>query len=165
MLPKQMESALNTQIEEELFASYLYLSMSAYCHSLNFKGFANWMRMQAGEEREHAMKLYDYIIERGGRVELEAMKKPAHSFSSIIETFSDALAHEKKVSTQINKLYEQAEKLKDYPSRIMLQWFITEQVEEEMNAEEIVQKLKFVGNDKNGLLLLDRDLGSRQKKS
>lgn len=163
-LEKNVQKALNDQINKELFSSYLYLSMSAYCESENFPGCAKWLSVQSEEEREHAMKIYKYIHERGGRVELDAIDKPKSDFKNLSQLFSQVLEHEQKVSTSITALYEISLKANDYPTQFMLQWFVTEQVEEEKNANEIVDLLKKVGDSPVSLMMFDRQLGARTGK-
>lgn len=161
MLSKSMLKALNEQINHELFSSYLYLSMSAHFQEANLPGFAHWMALQSKEEYEHAMKIFRYITERNGRVILDAIDKPPTEFKKPLEVMKQVLEHEKKVSGLINRLYEMAVKEKDYPTQVMLQWFITEQVEEEKTAGDIIEQLKMVGDMPAGLIMLDRQLGAR----
>jgi len=161
MINKTMQDAMNEQINKEMFSSYLYLSMAAYFEDKNLPGFANWMRVQADEEREHAMKFYDFIIERGGRVQLKAIDAPKSDWGSNLEVVEEVAAHEAKVTASINELYELALKEKDYPSQIMLQWFISEQVEEESNAAEIVASLKMIEARETAVLQLDHRLAKR----
>ncbi len=161
MLSKTIQNALNEQIKNELFSSYLYLSMSAYCAESNLPGFASWMRVQSGEENTHAMKFFSYILERNGHIELQPLDKPQSKFASPMELFKQVLDHEKKVTGMINSLYELAVKEKDYPTQIMLEWFITEQLEEEKTAGEIIQLLTMVGSNGPALLMLDRQLAAR----
>ncbi|MFA5835067.1 MAG: ferritin [Bacteroidota bacterium] len=163
-LEKNVLKAMNEQVNKELFSSYLYLSMSAYCVSENYPGCAKWLSVQSEEEREHAMKIYHYIHERGGRVELETIDKPKGDFKNLSQLFTQVLEHEQKVSASITALYETAMKTNDYPTQIMLQWFITEQVEEEKNATEIVDLLKKVGDSPVSLMMFDRQLGARTGK-
>lgn len=160
MLSKKLETALNQQITRELYSIYAYLSMSAFCEEQNLPGFASWLRIQSAEENTHAMKFYDYILDRGGHIVLGAIDKPPSGFASVLDAFEQAFAHEKKISGHINDLYEIAINEKDYPTQVMLQWFIEEQVEEEKIVTDIVEQLKMVGDDKRILLLLDRQLGS-----
>ncbi|HEY5731397.1 MAG TPA: ferritin [Anaerolineales bacterium] len=162
MINKVMQDAMNEQINKELFSSYLYLSMAAYFEDKNLPGFANWMRIQANEEREHAMKFYDFILERGGRVELKAIDAPKTDWGSNLEVVEEVAAHEAKVTASINELYELALKEKDYPSQVMLQWFITEQVEEESNAAEILASLKMIEARETAVLQLDHRLSKRK---
>lgn len=155
-------TALNDQINHELYSAYLYLSMAAYFESKNLPGFATWMKVQAQEETGHAMKFYDFIMARGGVVTLKAIAQPPADFKSPLEVFRQSLEHEKKVTALINKLYEQALTDKDYPAQVMLQWFINEQVEEEKNASEIIARLEMIGDSKGSLLYLDHELGKRK---
>jgi ferritin len=161
MLSKSMLRALNEQVNHELYASYLYLSMSAHFQNANLPGFAHWMALQSKEEYEHAMKIFNYITARNGRVLLDAIDKPPTEFKKPLEVMKQVLEHEQKVSGFINRLYELAVKEKDYPTQVMLQWFITEQVEEEKTAGDIIEQLKMVGDMPAGLIMLDRQLGSR----
>jgi ferritin len=161
MIGKAMQDAMNEQINKELFSSYLYLSMAAYLETKNLPGFAHWMRVQESEEREHAMKFYDFIIERGGQVVLKAIDAPKIEWNSTMEIVEEVATHEAKVSASINGLYELALQEKDYPAQIMLQWFITEQVEEEKNAAEIVASLKMIEAHETAVLQLDHRLGKR----
>lgn len=161
MLSKAMLKALNEQVTHEFYAAHLYLSMSAHFESENLPGFARWMELQSKEEHGHAMKIYKYIHDRDDRVTLEAIDKPPASFKKPIDVMKMALEHEKKVTGLINRLYELALKEKDYPTQVMLQWFITEQVEEEKTALDIIELLKQVGDAPAGLIMLDRQLGAR----
>ena len=161
MISKTMQDAMNDQINKELFSSYLYLSMAAYFEDKNLPGFAHWMRIQEAEEREHAMKLYDYLLERGGKVTLRAIDAPKTEWSSTLEVAQEVAAHEAKVTASIHALYETALKEKDYPAQVMLQWFITEQVEEEKNAAEIVATLKLIEERGTAVLMLDHRLSKR----
>lgn len=162
MLSKKMLSALNDQIQHELASAYIYLSMSAYFQAENLPGFSQWMRLQFEEEMIHAFKFYDFILSRGERVELQAIEAPAAAYDSPLAAFEKALAHEQKITGDINKLYKLASEENDYPSLSMLQWFIDEQVEEEQNVGAVVDDLKRVQGSSQGLLLLDRELGQRQ---
>ena len=161
MFSKKMEAALNAQVNEELFSSYIYLSMSAYLESVSLKGHANWMRMQAKEELVHAMKFYDYIIERGGKVVLDTIKAPQTKWKSSLDAFEDAYKHEQYITNKINKLVDLANSQKDHATSSMLKWFVDEQVEEEASADEIVQKLKLAKNSPNAVFMLDQELGKR----
>jgi len=161
MLSKNVSDVMNEQINNEFYAAYIYLSMSAYFESLNLPGFARWMRAQALEETEHAMKFFDHINDRGGRVALQPIAAPPVEFDSPLAAFEAAHAHEKKVTAMINNIYNIVLKENDYPARSMLQWFVDEQVEEEKNALDIVEQLKMIGDNKMGLLMLDRELGQR----
>ncbi|MDP2600178.1 MAG: ferritin [Deltaproteobacteria bacterium] len=160
-LNKKMEGALDAQLQLEAYSSYLYLSMSAFCHSINLKGFGHWMRQQSHEEHHHAMKIFDYMVERGNWVSLLALEKPAHAFKSVRDVIESSLAHEQKVTAQIHKLYELAGQQKDYATQMMLQWFITEQVEEEATVKEILEKLKRISDKGSAILYLDKELGKR----
>jgi ferritin len=161
MLSKTIQDAMNQQIKNELYSAYLYLSMSAYCEAANLPGFAHWMRMQAQEEEAHAMKFYDFIHERGGRVVLQAIDQPPVEFPSPLAVFEQTLEHEQKVTAMIHDLYALAVEEKDYASQVFLQWFVTEQVEEEDSATQILETLKMVGDKSHALLMLDGQLGRR----
>jgi ferritin len=161
MLSKTMQKALNDQIQKEIYSSYLYLAMSAYCEANNLPGSAKWTQLQSREEYGHAMKLYGYVNDRGGRLTLEALPKPPAEYRSALDIFKKVLEHEQHVTASIHKLYAQSVKENDYASQIVLQWFVTEQVEEEKHATEIVEQLKVVGESKTSLMLLDRNLGKR----
>ena len=156
-----MLDELNRQVNAELYSSYLYLSMAAYFESINLKGFANWMKIQAQEEVTHAMKFFDYINERGGRVTLDTIKKPPAEWKSPLDVFENTYKHEVNVTKMINSLVDLAIKEKDHATYNMLQWFVAEQVEEEASADAIRQQLKFIGKDGRGLLMLDRELSRR----
>ena len=161
MFKEKVQSALNEQLNWELYSSYLYLSMSAYFQAINLLGFANWMRVQAQEELVHAMKFYDFINERGGRVILQQVEPPPTEWSSPVDVFENAYKHEQKITGLINDLVNLAVGEGDHATNIFLQWFVTEQVEEEASADEVVQKLKLVGDDSSGLFMLDREMGQR----
>ncbi len=161
MINPKIEKELNNQINAELYSAYLYLSMSAYFESINLKGFANWMRKQAEEETSHAMKFYRYIIDRGGRVVLDKIDSPQKDWPSPLDVFEETYNHEQKVTSLINGLVDIAISEKDHATNNMLQWFVTEQVEEEASAGEIFEKLKVIGNDSNGLLMMDMELEKR----
>ena len=162
MISKTMEKALNTQVNRELYSAYLYLAMSSYFETVNMKGFARWMRVQAKEEQEHAMKFFDHLLERGGTVSLKTLETPAEKWSSNLEAFKEVLAHEEMISTSINNLYEIALKEKDYPAQVMLQWFINEQVEEEKNANDILAQLGMIDAHGTAVLMLDKQLAKRE---
>ena len=161
MLNQKIQDALNEQIKNELYSAYLYLSMAAYCESVNMPGMAHWMRMQELEERMHALKMFDFVNERGGRVVLQAIDQPPAEFKSLLDVFEKTLAHEQKVTAMINDLYALAVQEKDYASQIFLQWFVTEQVEEEDSVGQVIETLKMIGDSRQGLLMLDRELGGR----
>jgi ferritin len=161
MIKKKLEKAISGQINAELYSSYLYLSMSSYFSSINLNGFANWMRVQAQEEVTHAMKFYDYVIERGGRVIVAAIDAPPAEWDSPLDVLEHVYTHEQKVTGLINDLVNLSVSEKDHATTAFLQWFVTEQVEEESSADEIVQKLKLVGDQGSGLLMLDQQLEQR----
>jgi ferritin len=161
MLNEKMEKNLNNQVNAELYSSYLYLSMSAYFSEINLNGCAHWMRLQAQEELLHALKLYDYINERGGRPVLDSIEAPPKSWDSPTDVFENVLSHEHKVSSLINDLVDLAIGLKDHATNNFLQWFVSEQVEEEASANEVLQKIRMTGNEGGGLFMLDQELGKR----
>ena len=161
MISKEIQDALNEQIKNEYFSSYTYLSMAAYCESINMGGFANWMRLQSHEELGHAMRLFDYVLNRDGRVVLQTIGKPQTKFKSLKEMFEIVLDHEREVTGMINNLYEQAISENDHATTVELQWFIQEQVEEEKTAQEILDKLKLAGDSGSALLILDTQLSDR----
>ena len=161
MISKVMQDAINDQIQKELYSSYLYLSMAAYFEAQNLPGFAHWMHVQEGEEREHGMKFYEFLVDRGGRVQLKAIEAPATDWKSSMEVFKEVQTHEAKVTASINALYELALKEKDYPAQVLLQWYITEQVEEEKNAAENVAMLELIDAKGTAVLMLDKQLGKR----
>jgi len=162
MLNEVMQDAINEQINHELFAMYSYLSMSAYCEHKQFRGCAHWMRLQSQEEYGHAMRLYDFLIVRQGRVKLRPIAEPQIDFASVPDVFQKALEQEQGVTQQINGLYELAFKEKAFAALVELEWFINEQVEEEKTARDIVYKFQLVKDDPAALLDLDRELGGRQ---
>jgi len=161
MISKTMQDAINEQINKELYSSYLYLSMAAYFANKNLAGFSKWLHTQANEEREHAMKLYAHLEDRGGRVLLKAIAAPKTEWASNLEAFKEVAAHEAAVTASIHALYETALQEKDYPAQVMLQWFINEQVEEEKNAAEIVANLELIEERGTAVLMLDKQLGKR----
>jgi ferritin len=157
----RVQAAFNDQINEELFSSYVYLAMAAHLEGLNLDGFTNWMRLQAQEELVHAMRLFDHINRRGGRVVLKAIGEPPFDFGTPLEVFEKALSHEKHITGCIHDLYKIAQEENDYPAQMELQWFIDEQVEEEENTGKVVEQLKMAGSNQSVLLMLDRELGQR----
>jgi len=161
MIGVKMQEALNTQINLEQASAQLYLAMSAHCDGLGFKGFAHWLRVQAGEETTHAVKLIDYLLERGGKLELKPIPAPPSGFGGVIQVFEKTLEHEKGVTSKINALFELARKEKDYASEITLQWYVTEQVEEEANVGLVVDHLHAVGDQGGGIWYLDSKMGKR----
>lgn len=154
-------SAINDQINSEFKASYTYLAMAAYCESQRFLGAAKWLRMQSEEERQHGMKLFDFVLARDGAVALKTIEQPKVAFDSLSAVFEQALEHEQKVTVQINQLYELCFREKAFAEMTELQWFLTEQVEEEKTAREIVAKFRLVKNDPAAMLDMDRELGAR----
>ena len=161
MLSKRLEKAINDQIGAELYSSYLYMAMGAYAESLNLGGFANWMMKQSQEELGHAMKFWGFVHDRGGRVELQALDKPPADFGGPLTMFQETLKHEQLVTSLINDLYALAIEEKDYASEIFLQWFVTEQVEEEESAEDVIDVLESVGEKGHALFMADRHLAAR----
>jgi ferritin len=161
MLSDKMQKALNDQINEELYSAYLYLSMAAWFETLNLKGFANWMMVQNQEEQVHAMKIYDFINERGGKVGLQAVKEPPTEWKSPLDAFEGSYKHEQHITGCINDLVALAMDEKDRATQIFLEWFVTEQVEEESTADQIIQELKLVGKEGQGIFMIDRELGQR----
>jgi ferritin len=161
MIGKKMEAALNGQIKEELFSSYLYLAMAFYFESINMGGMAQWMKVQAKEEEGHAQKLMGFIVDRGGRVKLEAIAAPEFEWASPLTAFEAAYGHEQHITGCFEDLMKLAWEEKDTAAKIFLQWFVTEQVEEEKSADEVVQKLKMIKDAPQGLLMLDSILGRR----
>ncbi len=161
MISDTMEQALNDQINAEMYSSYLYLAMAAYFEDLGMGGFSSWMKSQAQEELFHAMKFFNYVNERGGRVLLGAIKEPPKEWPNTLEAFQGALEHEKYISSRINDLVNLAIDEKDHATNNFLQWFVSEQVEEEDNAGQIVDKLKLMGEAAGGIFMLDRELGQR----
>ncbi len=161
MLNKRLEEEFNNQINAELQSAYLYLSMSAYLSSINLNGFSHWMKLQFEEEQFHAMKLYDYILDRGGSVKLSNIEKPKDNWNDIIDVFEDVLEHEQKVTAMINDLVDISMEEKDHASVAMLQWFVTEQVEEEANVSDLLDQLKLIEGKGSGLFILDREAKQR----
>lgn len=161
MIDKKLEKQINYQINRELYSEYLYLAMSAYLESKGLEGMANFMKVQAEEEHFHAMKFFNYLNERGGRVELEAIEKPPVNFDSPLAVFEESLKHEKLVTSLINKLMDTAIAVNDHAARSFLNWYVDEQVEEEASFEAILDKMELVGGKGHGILMLDKDLGAR----
>lgn len=161
MIDKKMEQAINDQINAELYSAYLYLSMAAHFEDVGLSGMASWMKIQAQEEVFHAMKFFDFVNERGGRVKLTAIDEPKFDWSSPLEVFSAGYKHEQYVTGRINDLVDIAEELKDRATFNFLQWYVEEQVEEEATADEIVNKLKLIGDNTSALFMLDKELGAR----
>lgn len=161
-ISEKVVKALNVQLNREIYSAYLYLSMSAYFESLGLRGFASWMKVQWQEELLHAMKFFDYIASRGGRVELYEIEAPPKEWKSPLEAFEFALEHEKSVTKRISELVNLSIEERDHATFNMLQWFVNEQVEEEQSFGEVVSKLKLAGNDTRALLFLDSELGKRK---
>jgi|LAHU01.1.fsa_nt_gb ferritin len=161
MIQVRMQNALNAQINRELYSSYLYLAMAAFFESVNLQGFANWMKVQAQEELVHAAKLFAYVVDRGGRVTLAAIDAPPAAWTSPLNAFEEAYAHEQKVTGWIGDLVTLAGKEEDYATHNFLQWFVNEQVEEEASADGVVQKLRLVAEAPGGLFMIDRELAAR----
>ncbi len=161
MLTKRMEEELNKQINAEYWSAYLYLSMSAYVASEGLAGAANWMRVQYQEEIAHALKFFDYVIERNGKVSLKPITKVPESWNGIIDIFEETLKHEQKVTSLINNLMDVAIEEKDHAAKSFLQWYVDEQVEEEANVQTILDQLKMVESKGNGLFMIDKDLAQR----
>jgi len=161
MIPKRLVDAFNEQINKELYSEYLYLAMAAWLDAENLPGCANFFKIQVQEERFHAMKMYDFVNERGGRVVLEAIEKPEIDFKSVLEIFEKAYEHEQLVTSLINNLMDIAIEEKDYAAKSFLNWFIDEQVEEEASMDSIVGKLKMIGGKGHGMLMIDNELSTR----
>ena len=161
MIGKKMEEALNDQINAELYSAYLYLAMAAYFESENLAGFASWMRVQTQEETAHAMKFFDFINERGGRVTLKAIDEPQKQWKSPLAAFKAAYEHEQMITGRINDLVNLAIKGKDHATNAFLQWFVNEQVEEETSVDSVVQTLKMAEKAPGALFMIDRELGQR----
>ena len=161
MLSKKMESALNMQINKEIYSAYLYLSMSAHSMNIGLSGFSNWFMVQYHEEMEHAMRIYNYINEQGGKVILKSIDEPPSTFKNPKYMFKKTLEHEQFVTKSINDLMDLAINEKEHATQIFLQWFVTEQIEEEANDNEILAKLELAGDKGNGLFMIDKELGLR----
>ncbi len=161
-IPQKVQGAINDQIKNELYSAYLYLAMSAHFESQSLVGFASWMRVQAREEVTHGMKLFEYLNDRGGRVELQAIPAPPSAFESPLAIFRQSYQHEQEVTASIHRLYALAAQENDYPTQVALTWFVNEQVEEEKTAADIVAQLEMVADNRTALLLLDRELAGRK---
>jgi ferritin len=161
MISDKMTEALNEQVNREMYSAYLYMSMSAHCNQAGLKGFANWFMVQYHEEMLHAMKIYEYIQRQGAAVALAAIKAPPASFASPMDMFTQTLAHEQFITRSINDLMELAIAEKDHASQIFLEWYVTEQVEEEENDNDILAQLRLIGDNPQGLMMLDRELAAR----
>ena len=161
MISGKMIKSLNHQINREIYSGYFYLGMASWAAEQGLNGVANWFQVQLQEELSHAQKFYNYIVDQGGRVLLEAIEQPAQDFSSPLDLFEKTLEHEKKVTALINGLVKQAREENDTATEIFLQWLVTEQVEEESNANDLIQRFKLVGKDGSGLLMVDGELAAR----
>ncbi|AAB84664.1 MULTISPECIES: ferritin [Methanothermobacter] len=161
MVSERMQEALNRQLNAELYSAYLYLSMAAYYEASDLPGFANWMRVQAQEELSHAMKFYDYLVQRGARVVLDEIEKPPFEWESPLEVAKHVLEHEKKVTGLINDLVDLAISERDHATNNFLQWFVAEQVEEEESAGSLLQRVRLASDSPSGLLMLDAELAKR----
>lgn len=162
MITKNMETALNGQINKEFYSAYLYLAMSAYCNKLNLPGAEHWFRMQYDEEVVHMTKMFDYVMQHGGEAHLLQLDEPPREFGSILEVFEISLAHEQSVTKWINELLDVAVEERDHATQVFLQWYITEQVEEESNVQDIVQRIKLASDNGGALMMLDDKLALRQ---
>lgn len=158
---QRLKEAMNNQIRNELYSAYTYLSLAAYCESINMPGFAHWLRVQSQEEVDHAMKFFDHINERGARVSLQAIEQPPTEFGSLLEVFEAAYAQEQNVTGQIHSMYDIAVEEKDYAAQALLQWFSVEQVEEEQITSDLVARLEMIGDHPASLVMLDRELAGR----
>jgi len=163
MIGPRMQEALNRHVHDETFSAYLYLAMGAWCESKAFKGFARWLRVQHGEELDHARKSLDYLLARGGEVALRPIEAPPARFGTMIEVFEAVLEHERKVTRMIEELVAAAIAEKDVAAQVFLQWYVAEQVEEEARAQEIVDRLRMVGDKPATVLYLDKEYGKRGK--
>ncbi len=161
MMKQKVQDAFNAQITAEAFSAHLYMSMSAYLETINLKGMAAWMRLQADEETTHEMKFFDYILARGGKVVLDQIGAPPNEWDSPLDIFEAAYGHEQMITDRINKLVDLSLAESDHASNAFLQWFVTEQVEEEESVSEIVDQLKLIGDDRGALFMIDRELGQR----
>jgi ferritin len=161
MISKTMEKALNEQMNKEMYSAYLYLSMSGHTTNIGLDGFANWFMVQYNEEMEHAMRIYNYLNDQGSKIHLKKIDEPPSTFENPMDMFEKTLEHEQFITKSINDLMDLAIKEKDHATQIFLQWFVTEQIEEEANDNEIIAKLKLVGEKGNGLFMIDKELGQR----
>ncbi len=161
MLNEKMEKEFNEQINKELFSAYLYLDMKSKFSEMNLQGFVNWMDVQVQEEKAHAMGMYDYVLERGGKVELLAIDKPEVEGKTPLEIFEQVLKHEEFVTSRINHLMDVADEVRDRAALSFLDWYLKEQVEEESNVGGVLATLRLIGEDKKALLMLDKDLAAR----
>jgi len=160
-MDKKLREELNKQINEEIASAYIYQAMAGWMESKNYEGFTKWMKIQAKEETAHADRFYAFLMDRGEKVEFLEIAKPENDFTSVLHIFEKALKHEKFITARINKLYELAKKTDDNPTKVMLQWFITEQVEEEKNPTVMIEKLKLIKEGTGGFFYLDKEAGKR----
>jgi ferritin len=160
MINEKMTSKLNTQLNKEFYSSYLYLGMSAWCTKMGYNGSASWFMVQHEEERMHALKIYNYMLNQGSKIELLRIEQPEIDFSSLLACFEDSLGHEQMMTHSFNELCDLAIKQKDHASFIFFQWFVQEQIEEEVSVREVISKLKLVG-DGNGIFMIDTQLAER----
>jgi len=161
MISEKMQNALNEQINKEFYSAYLYLAMSAYCNAKGLPGFSNWMRHQYEEEILHVTKMYDYVLDQGGQIHLRQIDEPAREFGSPLEVFEKTLEHEQFVTGCINELMGLAVDERDFATQTFLQWYVTEQVEEEANVNDILAPLRMVGGEGGGLMMIDQQLAKR----
>jgi ferritin len=162
-MDQNIVGAVNEQVGHEFGSAYFYLAVCGYFESTNLDGFAHWMRVQAQEELDHAMRFFDFLNDRGERVRLRAIEQPTESFESPLDACMQVLGNERKVTSLIHSLYERALRAGDYPTQVLLQWFVQEQVEEEKNASALVERLRLAEDNSAALLLLDRELGARHR--
>lgn len=161
MISEKMEAELNEQVNKEFYSAYLYLAMAAYCTTIGLPGFSHWMRLQYDEETMHVTKMYDYILDQGGAVHLKAIEEPPKEYGTPLEIFEKTLEHEQFITRSIHKLMGLAIQENDYATQAFLQWYVTEQVEEEANVNDVLNPLRMVGNDKGGLMMIDQKLSGR----
>ena len=161
MISEKMQNELNEQVNKEFFSAYLYLAMEAYCTKIGLPGFAHWMRLQYEEENMHVTKMYDYILDQGGEIHLKQIEEPGKEFGTPLEIFEKTLEHEQFITRSINDLMGLAIEERDYATQTFLQWYVSEQVEEEANVNDILNPLRMVGNDKGGLMMIDQNLSNR----
>ncbi len=161
MISNDMQQALQQQLNDEFYSGYIYLAMSAYCASIDFNGAAVWLKQQYEEERMHATRIYNYLVDQGAQVVLKGIKEPPSEFGSLLEVFESSLKHEQGMTKKLNDLSDHALKEKDHATYNLLQWFVNEQVEEEATVGEIISKIRLVKEDGYGLLMIDNELGTR----
>jgi len=162
MISNEIEGALNEQMNKEFYSAYLYLSMSAYCNTIGLPGFAQWMRNQYEEEILHVTKMYDYILDQGGKINLKQIEQPPQEHGTPLEIFEKTLEHEQFITGSIHHLMGMAVDERDYATQTFLQWYVTEQVEEESNVNDVIAPLRMIGNDKGGLMMIDQQLAQRK---